>query len=63
MTKHKRIEFELTNPNPEVNAEDNTTESVAQPGIDVEGPREGADGGCCAGPRRNGKGVVNKGGY
>lgn len=23
-----------------MNAEDNTTESVAQPGIDVEGPRE-----------------------
>ena len=40
MTKRKRTEFELTNPNPEVNTEDDTTESVAQPGVDVDGPRE-----------------------
>ena len=40
MTQRNRTEFELTNPNSEVNTEDDTTKLVAQPGVDVEGPKE-----------------------
>lgn len=40
MTKRKMTEYELINPSSEVNAEGKTTDLIAQPGMDVEGPRE-----------------------
>ena len=40
MTKWNRTEFELTNPNSEVNVKNDTAKSVAQPGVGVNGSRE-----------------------